>query len=73
MTRVSASSALNAYVLETPEKAMEMAAGDKKIASVRRGLWKVCRLVKDLFCTKGVRKPRVPIFWATSPRLMKAG
>ena len=57
MTRVSASSALNAYVLETPEKAMEMAAeSDKKIASGEaRPLEGLPIGVKDLFCTKGVR------------------
>ena len=57
MTRVSASSALNAYVLATPEKAMEMAAeSDKKIASGgARPLEGLPIGVKDLFCTKGVR------------------
>lgn len=57
MTRVSASSALNAYVLATPEKAMEMAAeSDKKIASGEaRPLEGLPIGVKDLFCTKGVR------------------
>ena len=57
MTRVSASSALNAYVLETPEKAMEMAAeSDKKIASGEaRPLEGLPIGVKDLFCSKGVR------------------
>jgi aspartyl-tRNA(Asn)/glutamyl-tRNA(Gln) amidotransferase subunit A len=57
MARVSASSALNAYVLETPEKAMEMAAAsDKKIAAGEaRPLEGLPIGVKDLFCTKGVR------------------
>ena len=57
MTRVSASSALNAYVLATPEKAMEMAAeSDKKIASGEaRPLEGLPIGVKDLFCTEGVR------------------
>ena len=57
MARVSASSALNAYVLETPEKAMEMAAeSDKKIATGEaRPLEGLPIGVKDLFCTKGVR------------------
>ena len=55
--RVSASSALNAYVLETPEKALEMAAeSDKKIAAGEaRPLEGLPIGVKDLFCTKGVR------------------
>lgn len=57
MARVSASFALNAYVLETPEKALEMAAeSDKKIASGEaRPLEGLPIGVKDLFCTKGVR------------------
>ena len=57
MARVSASSALNAYVLETPEEALEMAAeSDKKIAAGEaRPLEGLPIGVKDLFCTKGVR------------------
>jgi aspartyl-tRNA(Asn)/glutamyl-tRNA(Gln) amidotransferase subunit A len=55
--RVSASSALNAYVLETPEKALAMAAeSDAKIAAgSARPLEGLPIGVKDLFCTKGVR------------------
>ena len=55
--RVSASSALNAYVLETPEKALAMAAeSDAKIATGEaRPLEGLPIGVKDLFCTKGVR------------------
>lgn len=55
--RVSASSALNAYVLETPEKALAMAAeSDAKIAAGEaRPLEGLPIGVKDLFCTKGVR------------------
>jgi len=55
--RVAASSALNAYVLETPEKALEMAAeSDAKIAAGEaRPLEGLPIGVKDLFCTKGVR------------------
>ena len=57
IARVSASSALNAYVLETPEKALEMAAeSDAKIAAGEaRPLEGLPIGVKDLFCTKGVR------------------
>ena len=55
--RVSASSVLNAYVLETPEKALAMAAeSDAKIAAGEaRPLEGLPIGVKDLFCTKGVR------------------
>ncbi len=55
--RVSASSALNAYVLETPEKALAMAAdSDKRIAAGEaRPLEGLPIGVKDLFCTKDVR------------------
>ena len=55
--RVAASGPLNAYVLETPEKALEMAAeSDKKIAANEaRPLEGLPIGVKDLFCTKGVR------------------
>ena len=49
--------ALNAYVLETPEQAMEMAkASDARRASGDAGRLDGAPLgVKDLFCTKGVR------------------
>ena len=49
--------ALNAYVLETPERAQEMAkAADARIASGKAGpLEGVPIAVKDLFCTTGVR------------------
>jgi aspartyl-tRNA(Asn)/glutamyl-tRNA(Gln) amidotransferase subunit A len=55
--RVAASGALNAYVLETPDKALEMAAeSDAKIAANEaRPLEGLPIGVKDLFCTKGVR------------------
>ncbi|MDP3546480.1 MAG: amidase, partial [Phreatobacter sp.] len=48
---------LNAYVLETPEKALEMAAAsDARIAKGEAGPLEGIPLgVKDLFCTKGVR------------------
>lgn len=55
--RVAASCVLNAYVLETPEKALEMAAeSDARIAAGEaRPLEGLPIGVKDLFCTKGVR------------------
>jgi aspartyl-tRNA(Asn)/glutamyl-tRNA(Gln) amidotransferase subunit A len=47
--------ALNAYVLETPERALEMAqASDARIAKGEAGALEGLPLgVKDLFCTKG--------------------
>jgi aspartyl-tRNA(Asn)/glutamyl-tRNA(Gln) amidotransferase subunit A len=49
--------ALNAYVTETPEKALAMAAAsDAKLAKGEGGaLEGVPLAIKDLFCTKGVR------------------
>ena len=49
--------ALNAYVLETPERAAEMAkASDARIAKGEAGpLEGIPLAVKDLFCTKDVR------------------
>jgi aspartyl-tRNA(Asn)/glutamyl-tRNA(Gln) amidotransferase subunit A len=54
---VEAARSLNAYVLETPERAREMAAAsDKRIASGNAGPLEGIPLgVKDLFCTNGVR------------------
>jgi aspartyl-tRNA(Asn)/glutamyl-tRNA(Gln) amidotransferase subunit A len=48
---------LNAYVLETPEKALEMAAdSDQRLARGEgRALEGLPLGIKDLFCTKGVR------------------
>jgi len=49
--------ALNAYVLETPEKALAMAAAsDERLARGEGGPLEGAPLgIKDLFCTKGVR------------------
>src|SRR5262245_63303724 len=49
--------ALNAYVLPTPERALEMAAAsDARLAKGEAGALEGIPLgIKDLFCTKGVR------------------
>jgi len=54
---VESAKALNAYVLETPEKALEMArASDARRARGEAGALDGAPLgVKDLFCTEGVR------------------
>ncbi len=54
---VEGARALNAYVTETPEKALEMAAAsDARLAKGEGGaLEGVPLAIKDLFCTKGVR------------------
>jgi aspartyl-tRNA(Asn)/glutamyl-tRNA(Gln) amidotransferase subunit A len=54
---VEAARALNAYVLETPEKALEMArASDARRAAGAAGPLEGAPLgIKDLFCTEGVR------------------
>ncbi len=54
---VEAARPLNAFVLETPDKALEMAAAaDARIASGDAGRLEGAPLgIKDLFCTKGVR------------------
>jgi len=54
---VEAARPLNAFVLETPEKALEMAArSDARIASGEAGSLEGAPLgIKDLFCTEGVR------------------
>ncbi|HEY4940086.1 MAG TPA: Asp-tRNA(Asn)/Glu-tRNA(Gln) amidotransferase subunit GatA [Rhizomicrobium sp.] len=48
---------LNAFVTETPDKALQMAAAsDARIAAgTARGLEGLPLAIKDLFCTKGVR------------------
>lgn len=48
---------INAYVVKTPEKALEMAAAsDRRIAAGEAGVLEGAPLgVKDLYCTKGVR------------------
>jgi len=54
---VEAARALNAYVLETPDKALEMAkASDERRARGEAGPLEGAPLgIKDLFCTEGVR------------------
>ncbi len=54
---VEASRGLNAYVTETPERAVEMAeASDMRIKRGEAGALEGLPLaIKDLFCTKGVR------------------
>ncbi|MGE5564811.1 MAG: Asp-tRNA(Asn)/Glu-tRNA(Gln) amidotransferase subunit GatA [Parcubacteria group bacterium] len=72
---VEAARPLNAFVLETPDKALAMAkASDAKIASGNAGPLEGVPLgIKDLFCTEGVRstacsnilKPFVPTYEST--------
>jgi aspartyl-tRNA(Asn)/glutamyl-tRNA(Gln) amidotransferase subunit A len=54
---ISASEALNAYVLQTPEHALAMArASDARLKAGEAGPLEGASLgIKDLFCTKGVR------------------
>ncbi len=54
---VASAEALNAYVLATPEKALDMArASDERLARGEGGILEGLPVgVKDLFCTKGVR------------------
>ena len=54
---MEAARGLNAYITETPEKALEMAdASDKRIAAgSARPLEGLPLGIKDLYCTKGVR------------------
>jgi len=72
---VAAARPLNAFVLETPEKALSMAkASDAKLADGSSGPLEGAPLgIKDLFCTEGVRstacsnilKPFVPTYEST--------
>ncbi len=57
ITAIEGARALNAYVLETPEKALEMAAAaDARIARGEAGPLTGAPLgIKDLFCTEGFR------------------
>ncbi|MDP3853938.1 Asp-tRNA(Asn)/Glu-tRNA(Gln) amidotransferase subunit GatA [Phenylobacterium sp.] len=57
VSAVEAARSLNAYVLETPEKALEMAkASDARRAKGQAGALDGAPLgIKDLFCTEGVR------------------
>jgi aspartyl-tRNA(Asn)/glutamyl-tRNA(Gln) amidotransferase subunit A len=54
---VAASQALNAYITETPERALQMAAAaDARIAKGEAGALEGAPLgIKDLFCTQGYR------------------
>src|SRR6202020_819375 len=54
---IAAARSLNAYVLETPEKALAMAeASDGRLKSGDAGPLEGASLgIKDLFCTEGVR------------------
>jgi aspartyl-tRNA(Asn)/glutamyl-tRNA(Gln) amidotransferase subunit A len=57
LANMEAARPLNAYVLETPEKALAMAAAsDAKLAKGEGGALEGLPLgIKDLFCTEGVR------------------
>src|SRR6201996_3397712 len=56
---VAGAKALNAYILETPERALDMAkAADARIAKDEAGPLEGAPLgIKDLFCPEGVRSP----------------
>jgi len=72
---VEAARALNAFVLETPEKALAMALeSDARLANGQAGRLEGVPLgIKDLFCTEGVRstacsnilKPFIPTYEST--------
>ncbi len=57
LTAIEKARALNAFVLETPERAAEMAkASDARIAQGKAGpLEGIPLAVKDMFCTAGIR------------------
>jgi aspartyl-tRNA(Asn)/glutamyl-tRNA(Gln) amidotransferase subunit A len=57
LAAIASARPLNAFVLETPEKALEMArASDARIAAGQAGPLEGAPIgVKDLFCTQGVR------------------
>jgi aspartyl-tRNA(Asn)/glutamyl-tRNA(Gln) amidotransferase subunit A len=57
LAAIEAARPLNAFVLETPEKALDMArASDARLASGEAGPLEGAPIgVKDLFCTEGVR------------------
>jgi aspartyl-tRNA(Asn)/glutamyl-tRNA(Gln) amidotransferase subunit A len=57
LTAMEAGRSLNAYVLETPEKALDMAAhSDARLAKGEAGPLEGLPLgIKDLFCTEGTR------------------
>ncbi len=57
ISNIEAARQLNAYVLETPEHALEMAkASDQRLARGEGGPLEGLPLgIKDLFCTKGIR------------------
>lgn len=57
LNKMESSRELNAYVLETPEKALEQAkAADEKYKNGTNGALEGIPLgIKDLFCTRGIR------------------
>ncbi|MGB9294828.1 MAG: amidase, partial [Pseudolabrys sp.] len=57
LAAIEKASALNAFVLETPERAIDMAkASDARIATGKAGpLEGIPLAIKDMFCTAGVR------------------
>ena len=63
---------LNAYIVETPEKAREMAkASDARLAKGEGGALEGIPLgIKDLFATKGVHTQAAATFSTASSRLM---
>ena len=56
LAAIDAADALNAYIIKTPEKALDMAkASDERIAKGEAGALEGIPLgIKDLYCTKGV-------------------